>query len=300
MFERIRQWYRDLSQAPSAFGYGVRGRIRNALRGLEELEDRTLLSTFTWTNGAGTNLWSSFLNWKNDTGKQNAIPKAADTLVFDGNQSVANAVDDLLQTINTVKVINNYSGQITISTGSLDITKSLVFDGSDKAVISGVAGATVPVTFLSVTGLFVWSHGGFMGPLGVRLGQGTGATAQPCLTTIDGGNKTNTGLVSIANQVGAMTWKAGNITGDSTFGGFSNAGTFDIQCDNTLDWSVTNSGKMTKSSGNGTTTFKQGVENSGTITLSSGTRKDKAGLDDRRRQSRRFLGQAAGFVRGRA
>jgi hypothetical protein len=93
----------------------VATRIRRRLL-LETLEDRTLLSTVTWTgaDAAVSTNWSDAKNWSSDT-----IPVAGDTVIFDNNaQNDASTVDAAYISDGALGDLQiDWSGTITIDSG---------------------------------------------------------------------------------------------------------------------------------------------------------------------------------------
>lgn len=187
--------------------------------------------------------------------------------------------------IKNVNIVNGYSKTITIRAGNpnmvgavseLIISNSLKLDGADAAVIAGDRAFIKNI--IEVSGSFEWKHGQFS-KLQVNLGKlAVGAQpAVPCATTIDGADKTISNATLVYNVLGTVTWKGGNITASDqssfTNGWPMSTATFDIQSNATFDGVFTNrvGATLIKSSGAGTTLFKQGLTNEGTFSLGTGT-----------------------------
>ena len=90
---------------------------------LESLEDRTLLSTFTWTGAdAGTNPgWSDAGNWLKDGNTTATAPGVSDDVVFDSGTKSSQL--DTAFTVQSVTIDSGY-------TGTLDLNADLTVGGS--------------------------------------------------------------------------------------------------------------------------------------------------------------------------
>lgn len=108
---------------------------------LEQFEDRTLLSTFTWTGGAG--IWADPLNWeKTASTNSNLFPNAGDTAIIDdasakvtisGNAAVAHL------TLQDGSVTLDDDAKLAIS-NNLSIGANTTFNASAGTVTFGPSG----------------------------------------------------------------------------------------------------------------------------------------------------------------
>ncbi len=124
------------------------------------LEDRTLLSTVTWTGDAGDNNWDTPANWSSD-----AVPTASDDVLIDlagvtvfHSSSAADSVNSLtISSSESALDLSNGSlamgspssiaGVFAMSGGTLSMATSLTVGGSmtwDAGTISGGGGAGDP------------------------------------------------------------------------------------------------------------------------------------------------------------
>lgn len=114
MFSRLSRGASNPSRRP--------GRARQAARRrgvfvLEGLENRQVLSTFTWS-AASTANWSDPLSWtKTDI---NTIPGASDNVVFD-ESSLADSVVDQNFTVKSITIAGSYTGAISLAANLTDL-----------------------------------------------------------------------------------------------------------------------------------------------------------------------------------
>jgi hypothetical protein len=247
---------------------------------LERLEDRCVPSTTrTWT-GIGTNdLWSNPANW--DTGLPAigdavVIPDVAGSneVIFDNSVAGGISVNSLscdepfriTAAANTSATLTlaatgtfSFNSTLTISAGSLN-ANGVVNLNSSLTQSGGTLGGTGSVT---VAGLVSWS-GGTMSGTGA-----TNANGGMILT----GNLTNSRTI---DNAGAASYDG---VGNSSFGAgtFNNlaTGTFSINGNNDIGGTAfNNQGRFVKqagASGDGITRFTGAFNNTGTVSLESGT-----------------------------
>ncbi|MGE3316321.1 MAG: beta strand repeat-containing protein, partial [Planctomycetaceae bacterium] len=80
--------------------------------GIDQLEERLLLTTITWDGGGTTTNWSDAANWSTNT-----VPTATDDVVFDGTSLKNVTVNGSNRTVQSLQITNAYSGTITLATG---------------------------------------------------------------------------------------------------------------------------------------------------------------------------------------
>jgi len=81
---------------------------------LEALEDRTVLSTFTW-NGSVSNAWSDTANWTVSNGASHVGgPGTADVVVFDGGAVNSTFDATAAGTISKLTITSGYTGSISL------------------------------------------------------------------------------------------------------------------------------------------------------------------------------------------
>jgi len=104
---------------------GRPGRARQAARRrgvfvLEGLENRQVLSTFTWSAASSAN-WSDPLSWtKTDINNANTIPGASDNVLFD-ESSLADSVVDQNFTVKSITIAGSYTGAISLAANLTDL-----------------------------------------------------------------------------------------------------------------------------------------------------------------------------------
>jgi hypothetical protein len=196
---------------------------------LSRLEERTLLSTITWTGDAGNNNWDTPGNWSSDS-----VPTASDDAVV-GSTGTTIAVTG-------IDFANSLSSQDAISiSGSLSlISASAIYN-------------TLTITGSVMGSATVYAEAGidFAGNAsldGITLNSyGAGALSGGNIEFADG---------AVFNNLVGATFDA---QADGTIGNLGQAGTFN------------NAGSFTKSTGTGTIVVRVQFNNSGTVSVTSGT-----------------------------
>jgi hypothetical protein len=213
-----------------------RGRAKNrrfqpAICGLE---DRQLLSTFTWDSNAG-GAFSSAQNWTDQNG-HHGVPGASDIAIIKGSGFTVS--------INQATTVGSLSSnaQVAINSGSLTLDHLNQTSSIASLVLS--AGTLDLVGGLSIPGRFTWTGGTLEGP-GEAIVE-KGASLQ--IATSSTSSLANDGV--LVNN-GTVTWNeaGGEISGDGTI---NNAGTFNIQgvdpleqvYANPIDGTFNNSGSL--------------------------------------------------------
>jgi hypothetical protein len=189
---------------------------------LESLEDRTVLSTFTWTGASGVDLnWSTAANWS-----PAKIPGPKDDVVFATNP--ANSVVDVDFSVKSINMKNTYKG--TVSLGA-DLTLTAGFTEAGGTFAAG--NHTLQFgTAVSITGAGVFDAG--TGQL-VAAGTGTGSITAASTTFHD----------IVVNRNGDLKASSAlNVAGKFDIQAVKNlTGTFNVQGDvTTSDTSVAGTG----------------------------------------------------------
>ncbi len=173
---------------------------------LEALEDRTLLSTFTWNWKMGNNNWSTKANWikvGKDLGDYPGQSVKTDVVNFN-NTSNNSCNVDVGPIIATLTIDANYTSTVSISTGNtLTIGDGQNPPATASSMAAGTLGGPGPLV-ISALVTFAWTGGTLVGP---------GPTNNTGTMTISGGNdKTldNSRLQAVGG--GTITWQdSGNI-----------------------------------------------------------------------------------------
>src|SRR5205823_4546251 len=126
---------------------GPRDMRRQAMR-FEPLENRALLSTFTWIAGAGPDTnWSTPANWSVTGAADNdGVPDSNDDVVFNGTNTGNSTVDStsFSGTVQSMSVNSGYIGTITLNTsltvsGTLTLSAGTVTLGSNTLDVGALA-----------------------------------------------------------------------------------------------------------------------------------------------------------------
>jgi hypothetical protein len=228
---------------------------------LEALEDRCLPSTVTWTNASGGD-WDTPANWS--TG---ALPTPADDVVISSsgitvthNQTNFDAVHSL--TCNAVLSIGG--GTLSLATASTD---------SNALNLSG--GTLTGTGNLTVSGLLTWTSGTMSGSGTTSANGGLSVAGTSGSEILDGRTLTNS---RAATWSGTIDWQMND---GATFNN-AGSGSFTVTNNQTISNSgvtstFNNAGTFTKSGGAATTTINTIFQNSGTVTVSTGTLKLNTG-----------------------
>jgi len=227
---------------------------------LEVLEGRDVPAIVSWINASGGD-WDTASNWS--TGQ---LPGASDDVVLNVPGTVT-----ITHSTNTADAVRSISGTnaLALSSGSLSVSSNSVYGGAVT-----LSGATLTGGGnLELDGALTWNAGTMSGT-GTTLAKGTvllNPTTQffqPGLT-LDGRTFEN---------AKAATWVGGNIsTGNGAVFDNMAGATLTIQTDSTFDSNFgqqatfQNEGTVTKSLTIGTTTFNTLFDNTGAVTVKTGT-----------------------------
>jgi hypothetical protein len=230
---------------------------------LEVLEDRTVLSTVTWTGAGGHDSngstffdWDNASNWKDDNGNVR-LPGATDDAVINTTGITVQHIVTRTDTVNTL----TSNIPIQVFTGILSFVNASTISAS--LTLSG--GRITGAGNLTVSGAISWTGGNMEGAGhtvangGMTLGTG-GSSAK----VLDSGR-------TVDNN-GTATWTGGDVTmnNGSTWNNNS-GGTLDAQSDNKFTTTAgtalvfNNAGLVKKSAGSATTEFDGTFTNTGTL-----------------------------------
>ena len=209
------------------------------------LEDRTLLSSITWTGSAGDNNWDTPANWSSD-----AVPTVADDVVI-GNSFSGITITHSASSSDSVNSINSQAA-IDITDGTLSIAgASTGDDPSGSSTINNALTLASTLTVsgdLTVDGPFTWNAGSTLNGSGTIDAYGgmtidtAGISYLSGVTLNNHGSATWTGYSGIyasngttINNLAGATFNAqvdGRLTWDPAYAGgpappvFNNAGSF--------------------------------------------------------------------------
>jgi RHS repeat-associated protein len=175
-FESIQELHRLTTHLPR------RQRVRRQLRTIEQLEDRTLLSTINWINPNGGD-WATPANWD-----LNRVPTTGDTVNINFTDGSGNRPAVTVTTNDAAGNVNCYN-PLVINGGALaaastiqvnNSTGSLIVLGGSVASVAGITIASASFDYEggSVGGTIVVNSGtvtfgtGVLNPLTVAIGQG--------------------------------------------------------------------------------------------------------------------------------
>ena len=226
------------------------------MKGVEHLEDRSLLASILWDGGAGTFHWNDGDNWDTDS-----VPTAADDVTI-GDLASPLVVDTTPAFARTVVSAERVQipGALTL------VTTSSLNDGLD------LAGGTLTLDgTVTLSGSSTWSGGTLTG-IGSLNHLGT-------LTLSGASIKSLGGSLTLTNNNSIVVTGTGNLTLNAGTLIANRAGAmFDIQSDADLDWTAgtpapqfVNEGTLRKLAGAGTSTFDFILDNTGVFEVSSGT-----------------------------
>ncbi|QJW97713.1 beta strand repeat-containing protein [Frigoriglobus tundricola] len=257
---RLSQFLSRLTRPTSPIRRPNRPKAPSSRPRLEVLEGRDVPATVSWINASGGD-WDTASNWS--TG---AVPGASDDAVLSvtGNVTVTHSTGaaDAVRSISGTDALVLSGGSLSVSSNS-DYTGAVTLSG---ATLTGGGN-------LELDGALTWT-GGTMSGTGTTLATGTvllNPTTQffqPALI-LDGRTFDN---------AKAATWVGGNVStrDGAVFDNLAGA-TFTVQTDSTFDsnsgqqGTFQNEGTVTKSLTIGTTDFNTLFDNTGTVTVKTGT-----------------------------
>jgi hypothetical protein len=184
-FESIQELHRRIAQLPHRDRRGER-----LLPRVEQLEDRTLLSTINWTNPAGGD-WNDPANWD-----LHRVPTLGDAVAINLTDSAGNRP---IVTVTTGAVADTVScnNPLVIDGGALTATNTISVGGS-AAALDLLGGTVSSGAGIAVVGAqFDYAGGSVGGPIVLNSGAlafGTGPL-NPLTVTVSGGATTVTGTV---------------------------------------------------------------------------------------------------------
>jgi hypothetical protein len=222
-------------------------RRRSQRLDLEILEDRWLLSTFTWIGATSGGDFNTATNWQ-DQGGTNAVPGSGDDAVIPGSDTVTVSGDA------TVNSVNGQLGgaQLDIKAGTFTLNN--VNQNSDLSGFFLEGGATLKVN----GGTTVLDGGTLAGTVDVE----TGGTLEfhDNTTTITGGSFIGTGQYLVAGGAFSAVTLNTDLTAPANFtlqsGTLNGSGNLTIS--GTFTWVTAGNGSATLG-GSGTTTVQQGA-----------------------------------------
>lgn len=231
--------------------------FRDILKGVEQLEDRSLLASVVWDGGGLTLNWNDADNWN-----PNSVPTAADDVTIgDFNPDI---VVDVVVSGAPALARTLVSDERIQITGALSLGTSGSLNGGFD-----LAGGTLTINGpITVGGVSTWSAGTVNGS-GSLTNAGTLSLTGADVKTLGPATLTNTSSVLIAGD--------GNLRLiDGTYIINRSGATFDLQSDADLDWfsglpvQFANDGLLRKSAGTGTSALDLVLDNAGTMEVSSG------------------------------
>jgi hypothetical protein len=246
---------------------------RSQLR-VEALEDRALLSAITWIGSSGD--WDTASNWS--TG---SVPTAANNVtinVANVNNLVITHSQGTSDVVHSLK-ISNSTYALDISAGSLTVATA----STDSGALSLSGGTLSGPGSLTISGELTWS-GGTM--------SGSGTTTAKGGITIAGDGATETLDTRRLNNASVATWSGTENNIEMMNGSvFANqaTGSFTVNNDQSMtlvhhdfvsDPVFINAGAFTKAAGLNTSQILVPFNNTGKVTVSSGTLQLAGGGND--------------------
>ena len=163
---------------------GTERKARRRSRGLffESLEDRRLLTTFTWIGAGGDGNWGTTANWSDGV----APTGSTHTLIF----STANVTGTHTRTNNDIAGLTDITVQVTDSSTTANFTLAGNDLGLSAVGLSHTSGAVADNTTVSL---------GLTGAGGIVTSAGSGRLTLSGASSYGGGTSVNAGQVNVQN-----------------------------------------------------------------------------------------------------